>query len=188
MKSDLRKSMSERRAALEQEQAKAMNEIIYSRLHAHHALERAEDILVYLSFRSEIETRPLIDQWLKEKRRVYVPVMQPESRSILPVQIDEDHWNLPVNAYGIQEPKLEGAAILPVEKLDLVIVPGLAFDIQGFRLGYGGGYYDRLIPRLRNDAYTLALCYDFQLVESVPVGPFDQKVQTILTELREENQ
>lgn len=187
MKQNLRKTMRQKRSALEKTQAEAMNQIIYERVFQHESLSGADHILAYLSFRSEIDTRPLIDRWLKEKRRVYVPVMQPETRTILPVRIFEGYRMLPVNDYGIQEPDLVGAEILDVEALDLVIVPGLAFDSRGYRLGYGGGYYDRMLPELRKGARTLALCYDFQIVESVPIGPYDQSVQTILTELREEN-
>jgi len=187
MKQDLRKIMREKRRTLESQEAVAMNEAIYQRLFQHEALADADHILVYLSFRSEIDTRPLIDRWLQEKRHIYVPVMQPETRTILPVRIFKDYKDLPVNSYGIQEPALDDAEILDVKSLDLVIVPGLAFDSRGYRLGYGGGYYDRLLLRLRNEARTLALCYDFQMVDAVPIGPHDRQVQTILTELREEN-
>lgn len=186
MKGDLRKCMKEKRAALSEEEALQKNQAIHSKLLASSVLEEAEKILVYLSFDHEIDTRPLIDRWLEEKRQVYVPVMEAETRSIFPVRIFEGYRNLPKNNYGIQEPSLDEASVLDVGQLDLVIVPGLAFDKLGNRLGYGGGYYDRFIPKLSETAKTVALCYGFQLVEEVPVDPFDQKIQLILTELQEE--
>lgn len=186
MKRDLRKFMKEKRAALSKEEALQKDQAIHNKLLASSILEQAEKILIYLSFDHEIDTRPLIDRWIEEKRQVYVPVMEPETRTIYPVRIFKDYRNLPKNYYGIQEPKLDKASILEVDQLDLVIVPGLAFDKRGNRLGYGGGYYDRFIPKLSETAKTVALCYGFQMVEEVPVDPFDQKVQLILTELQEE--
>jgi 5-formyltetrahydrofolate cyclo-ligase len=158
---------------------------MHQRLFASQALDQAEKILVYLSFGSEIDTHPLIDRWLEEGREVYVPVMVPKTRKIVPVRIFSDYRDLPQNAYGIQEPCLKEGERLAIDQLDLVIVPGLAFDSCGYRVGYGGGYYDRLIPKLKASARTLALCYGFQLVDRVPADDFDEPVQYILSEDQE---
>jgi 5-formyltetrahydrofolate cyclo-ligase len=186
MKSELRKEMIQRRSALSKTEVDQKTQKIHHALLQHEAVKDAQVILVYLSFRDEIDTRLLIDYWLAENRRVYVPVMKPKTKSLVPVRIGKDFRDLPTNSFGIQEPPLVGGEIVMLEELDLVLVPGLAFDRAGNRLGYGGGYYDRLLPQLRTDASSIALGYDFQVIEQVPVGPFDYPIGALITECWEE--
>lgn len=186
MKRELRKEMIRLRSMLSKTEVKQKTEKIHRILLQHEAVKQAQAILVYLNFGDEIDTRCLIDTWLKEERKVYVPVMKPKTKTIVPVRIDGGFRELPTNSYGIQEPPLEGAETAAYEELDLVLVPGLAFDRQGNRLGYGGGYYDRLLPQLRNDADTIAVGYEFQVIEQVPIGPFDYPIHILITECLEE--
>jgi 5-formyltetrahydrofolate cyclo-ligase len=87
--------------------------------------------------------------------------------------------SLELSVFGVAQPKREGADIIPPEKLDLVIVPGVAFDKGKNRLGFGMGYYDSFLSNTK--AYRLALAYDFQIVESIPVSEHDQKMDSIMT-------
>jgi 5-formyltetrahydrofolate cyclo-ligase len=187
MKRELRKEMIQRRSALSKTEAKQKTQKIHQVLLRQESVKRAQSILVYLNFGDEIDTRPVIDLWLRENRRIYVPVMKPKTRILVPVRIDHGFRELPVNSFGIQEPPLEGAETALLEELDLVIVPGLAFDQAGNRLGYGGGYYDRLLPQLRFDASAIAMGYAFQVIDQVPVGLFDYPIQTLITECWEDD-
>ncbi len=174
------------RSALSKTEVKQKTEKIHQNLMQHEAMKQAQTILVYLNFGDEIDTRSLIDTWLRDNRKVYVPVMKPKTRILVPVRIDGGFRELPTNSYGIQEPSLKGAETALYEELDLVLVPGLAFDRRGNRLGYGGGYYDRLLPQLRSDAQTIAMAYAFQVIEQVPIEPFDCPIHTLITECLEE--
>ena len=186
MKEALRKEMIQLRSAQSMAEANQKTQKIHQALLQQQSVKDAQTILVYLNFGDEIETRSLIDLWLTEDRRVFVPVMKPKTRILVPVRIGKDFRDLPINRFGIQEPPLVGGETVLLKELDLVIVPGLAFDTGGNRLGYGGGYYDRLLPQLRIDASTIALGYEFQVIEQVPVGPFDCLIQTLITECWEE--
>lgn len=188
MKQEVRKEMIQRRSALSKAEAKQKTKKIHQGLLEQDGVKQAQSILVYLNFGDEIDTRSLIDKWLGENRRVYVPVMKPKTRILVPVRIDHNFRDLPTNSFGIQEPPLQGGETALLDDLDLVIVPGLAFDREGNRLGYGGGYYDRLLPQLRVDAKTIAMGYAFQVIEQVPVGPYDYPIQTLITESWEEQQ
>jgi 5-formyltetrahydrofolate cyclo-ligase len=84
---------------------------------------------------------------------------------------------------GIAEP-LPHCPPLAFEAVDWVLVPGVAFDTHGHRLGYGGGYYDRLLPLLRDDAHRVAGAFDLQIVDRVPIAPHDRPLDAILTETR----
>ncbi|HXF36758.1 MAG TPA: 5-formyltetrahydrofolate cyclo-ligase, partial [Actinomycetota bacterium] len=83
-------------------------------------------------------------------------------------------------AYGALEPA--GGEVLSPQELDAVVVPGLAFDRRGYRVGYGGGFFDRFLPRTRPDAFRVGICFHLQLVEEVPHGAGDEPVDAVVTE------
>ncbi len=90
--------------------------------------------------------------------------------------------DLQVARFGLLEPKPETLRPVDPQELDLVIVPGVAFDREGFRIGFGAGYYDRFLPKLRKDSVLISLVYDFQLMPKVPREPHDIAVHWIITE------
>jgi len=155
--------------------------------------KNSESIFCFLSFRSEVETKMLLEDALKTKK-VYVPYVNKEDDFMYPVRI----YNLndfDVNKFGIREPRgrfhLEGLIHRPalVDKLhqkeaspvDLAIVPGVAFDRKGYRIGYGKGYYDKFF-----NAFTvkskIGMAFSLQIIESVPFKDHDIPVDMIVTE------
>ncbi len=129
---------------------------------------------VYLSFSSEAPTDKLIENLLSAGVRVYCPRV--EGKQMQAVAYGED---FSLSAYGIREPLGE-----PFEgEIDAVIVPLLAVDTQGNRLGYGGGYYDGFL-RKHTQAKRIAYCFDFQVETQVPAEEWDEKMQYIVTDKR----
>lgn len=146
--------------------------------------EKYRTIMFFVSFRSEVETREMIEESLARGKRVLVPKSLPEERVLVPSQLLDFEKDLVPGYYDIPEPHPE--ALRPVEpsEIDLLIVPGVAFDLQGNRLGYGGGYYDRFFERLRPGVPLVALAFELQIIPRVPVEPWDRRMDWLVTEER----
>lgn len=137
-------------------------------------------VFVYVSFGDEIETRGIIDSFIKEKCEVFVPLCREkgemEAKRI--VSLSE----LTPGKYGIPEPP-ESAETIDPSELSLIVVPGLAFGRDFSRLGRGAGYYDRFLEKAEK-ATKVALCREMNLYETVPCEEHDRKVDIIVTEER----
>ena len=150
--------------------------IIQERLYALEAYRKAEAVLCYVSCRNEPETRPLIIRALEEGKKVGVPRVEGPSRMrFLRIrslsELAEGH-------FGVMEPSGES-----LEELTegFVITPGLAFDRKMARLGYGGGYYDAWFAAHGWGVISCGIGYDFQLVDKVPCGPKDCRLDQVIT-------
>lgn len=140
-------------------------------------------VLTYVSFRQEVITGKIIDRLLEEDRTVYVPYCKKQEKNLGWAKINDRNKDLAKGTYGILEPRkeLRGNSCL-VEEIDLVLVPGIVFTRAGNRIGYGGGYYDRLLSKLGSSCLTIGLTYDKLLVEKLPVEKHDRRVDYIVTE------
>lgn len=138
--------------------------------------QQAKTVMFYMSIRNEVDLKRAINQAWQEGKRVFFPrVHQTEIEA---VQIDD--WDqLQLGAYQIQEPAPELPAT-QMDEVDLVLVPGAAFDLSGYRLGYGGGYYDRLFARFP-DLVRMGIAYPKQIVQTVYPEPHDQPLDYLLT-------
>jgi len=129
--------------------------------------------MLYYSHRKEVDTKPIINHLLNLSKIVLLPRVK--GPDILPIQI-HDLENLYIGYGGIKEPRgnvYEG-------KIDVVIVPAVAFDIHGYRLGYGKGYYDRFLPKIE-PVIKVGLAFDFQILDKIPHDPYDVKIDYIIT-------
>ncbi len=141
--------------------------------------EKAETIALYCSMPEEVETDRLIIKLLEEKKTVCVPLVTGKKMLFIRIRSLEDLKN--TGSFGIREPVYRREDVLPADKIELAVFPGLAFDKDGNRLGYGGGYYDRAFTR--NDAAEkIAFCFSCQLLDRVPSEAHDLKVDKIITE------
>lgn len=147
---------------------------IVAALAAHPAFRAANTILLYHSLKDEVDTHAFIRKWSREKR-ILLPVVTGDDLELRLYTGPED---LTVGAYGIEEPT--GARFTDYAAIGLIVVPGVAFDRDGNRLGRGKGYYDRLLPRIPS-AYKIGICFPFQLVDEVPAEPFDIRMDEIIT-------
>ncbi|MFC2174363.1 5-formyltetrahydrofolate cyclo-ligase [archaeon] len=149
---------------------------IAERLFEQPEYKQAKKILLYFSIGSEVDTCRILKDAL-ETKEVYLPYVDGDRMGFSRVKSLRD---LEPGEYGIPEPvnKEENNP----EIIDLVIVPGIAFDETGHRVGYGGGYYDRFLPMAK--ANTIALAYDVQVIKDIPAEHHDQPVKKIVTEKR----
>jgi 5-formyltetrahydrofolate cyclo-ligase len=181
LKRQMRAEAAVRRAS--QADAEHLSREIFRRLAALPEYAAAATVLVYLDIRSEVRTRWFLPSAWAAGKRVAVPFCE-ESRLGL---FRLDHLDqLAPGAMGILEPKsdlrtLADKRIAPAD-LDLIVVPGLSFDRRGGRLGYGKGYYDKLLHEVRGDAAKVAVCFECQLAAEIPALPHDVRMDLIVTE------
>ncbi|HEX8200318.1 MAG TPA: 5-formyltetrahydrofolate cyclo-ligase [Isosphaeraceae bacterium] len=139
----------------------------------------AGTVLMYATaFPEEIATGPLLAEALRRGKRLVCPRVDWPARRLRLHEVEDPRADLIRGRAGIPEPAPERPEVEP-SAIDWVLVPGLAFDTRGFRLGRGAGHYDRLLPRLRPDAPRWALTLDAQWVEDLPVEPHDQPLDGI---------
>lgn len=144
-----------------------------SRLEAHPAFRQAHTILLYHSLPDEVNTHDFIRKWSAQKQ-ILLPVVIGNDLELRRYTNPQD---LKKGAYGIEEPV--GEPFTDYASIDLAIIPGVAFDAQGNRLGRGKGYYDRLLPRLPH-TYKIGICFPFQLLEEVPTEALDVRMDEVL--------
>jgi 5-formyltetrahydrofolate cyclo-ligase len=140
---------------------------------------RAKSVAAFSSIQGEVDTLTLLEGVLKAGKKLYLPRVS-KDRSQLGFYEVKDLTKLEPGAFGILEPQPRRPA--RVGDLDMMILPGLAFDRRGSRLGFGKGYYDRILPSLKKSALSVGLCYSFQVIDRVPVNGADVPVKALLHE------
>ena len=141
--------------------------------------KKSKKIFTYISFGSEVDTIKLIKYSFSNNKEVYVPKINKQTKDMIALKIHNFN-NMSVDKWGIIEPKSVDKSNMGTD-FDLIIMPGIAFDKQGNRIGYGGGYYDKYISKLNNASNLLALAYDFQIIQDIESESHDIKVDFILT-------
>lgn len=183
-KAQIRREFLEARLALGAE-ATERGAAAQRSLLSHPAFRGAASLMVYLSFRGEVPCSLVIETALAEGKVVTAPVTVPRERRLVPHRLTGDPGELRPGAYGILEPDPAGCRPFPPGEIDLVVVPGVAFDDRGGRLGYGGGYYDRFLRLDAPQATRAALAFDVQVAgESLPLDAYDARVDFVFTETR----
>ncbi len=176
------KLLAKRDALSAQERLKKSGEIV-SRLLKQPIIIEAKNIFTYVSFRSEVETHEMINIFLDQGKAVSVPFTDTKKKMIIPSIIKSVKNDLVPGTFGIFEPVAEKLCPMLVDDIDIVIMPGAVFSYKGFRIGYGGGFYDRFLQKRSIPTYALA--FDFQIIDEVPFSPqYDVKVDYIATEKR----
>ena len=137
-------------------------------------------VMLYLSMRSEVETDGLLEGLLHAGKQVCAPVVDTEQNCMIPRRIRNEKTDLVRHPYGMLEPS-PACPIFPIMQLQLIVVPGIAFDRKGYRLGYGKGFYDRFLVDCPN-AVLIGLAYQIQVVEDTFPEAWDVPVQHIFTE------
>lgn len=183
-KSTLRKIMQNKRNDLTRKEIQLKSQKLFQQLYRLPLYQDSSCIMSYVSIGQEVFTHEFIIQALKEGKKIIVPVTKPDTRELLLSQVLHFKEDLTIGHWGLLEPKKEAMRPVPSSELDLILVPGLAFTMDGFRLGYGGGYYDRFLSTLEKKPPTIGLSFELQLVDEFPVEDFDIPVDFILTEKR----
>ncbi len=180
----LRKELLKRRDAIPVEVRRAKDRVIGGRLASLDEIIHAKVSFLFASFRSEVDTLGVAEELLQSGRRIVFPKVDKERRFLLLYEVHKLEELIP-GYMGIPEPSvLTGERAVDIHGVDLVIVPGAGFDSEGNRIGYGGGYYDRLLSSLSPEVPIVAPAYEEQIVGSVPAEAHDIKVNIIVTDRR----
>ena len=182
-KSRIRQDVLTKRDSLDPDIRKAKDDRIKERLFSLAEFQQAPILFLFASFRSEVSTSAQIAEALSLGKRVILPSVDPLNKELRLYEI-KGLSELSTGYMGIPEPAVAEDRERDINDVTLVIMPGAAFDLKGNRLGYGGGYYDRLLSRLRRKIPLVALAYEEQLLESLPAGPHDIRVHMIVTDKR----
>ena len=181
-KEAIRKELLEKRSTLSDTDVHKMSTRIHEYLFESTIFYQAKQIMTYLSYPKEVQTDNLVSKALNLQKKVSIPVCVKEERDLIPSLIP-DLTLVEQGYFGLREPKKEWIDPVAVDQLDLIIVPGVAFNLQGNRIGHGKGYYDRFLAKVPNHVPKIALAYQFQVLrKSWNVDSWDVPVDGILTE------
>lgn len=139
----------------------------------------ARTVLFYASLPGEVDTFAMTRQALQLKKQVALPVIVRDQKKMIPTLIDSLD-DVTCGSYGICQPNQDASKTVDVADIDMVIVPGLAFDRRNNRLGRGAGYYDRFLPGLPKTAKTVGIAFDFQVVDSLPTEEHDVPLDLVI--------
>ncbi len=147
-------------------------------------VRNSSTISTYLHTGSEVRTKEIVEWAISNGKRLVVPISDRANKILIFSQIKSPERELERSSYGIPEPKREFRRPVPLEEADVVLIPGVAWDKSGYRIGYGAGYYDRSINAVRRRVMKIGLAYEFQFVPKVPRSRYDRRVDKIATERR----
>jgi 5-formyltetrahydrofolate cyclo-ligase len=177
-KKNIRKKMLEQRDSQSVDECASNNTAIMKRLLEEDHVQKAEVIALYMAKGSEVQTREIIAKLIEMGKKICLPVVGDNNH--LDLYLFESFDALKKGKFGVLEPENKRE---PSKLPDVIIIPGVAFGLCMHRLGYGKGYYDRLLAKL--PSYRIGICFDFQLVEELPKHEDDQRMHRIITEKRE---
>ena len=177
IKSELRKSPKELRNKMPQKEAAQLSLSAAKRFISSELYKNSKIIMLYWPIGNETDTRYILEEIYKDKKIAVLPVTDPQTDSILPVCINK-YTEMAEGAYKIQEPK--DKITIKKEDIDVVIVPGIAFDRTGARVGFGKGCYDRFLKNTK--AKKIGYCYAYQITDKILSDDFDINMDCLITE------
>lgn len=183
VKREIRKKILSIRDSLSEEDIDKYSFLIKENFFSLPEVEKAQNFFIFVNFRSEVKTIPIINELINKDKKIIVPYSDIENKRLILCYINSIS-ELKIGNYGILEPDINNSRRADLKDIDLAVIPGSAFDESGGRVGYGGGFYDRVIPDLRSDVPKIALAFDFQVIEKVPMGYYDKRMDIIVTEKR----
>lgn len=180
-KISLRKEIVNIRKSMNKDNKTLKDKILSEKLFESEEYIASEIVFIYVSMHDEIDTIKIINKLFKDGKRVAVPKVfkYPKKMEALEIKSLDDLTE--VGDFGVLEPNISAGNLS--SEIDLTIVPGLAFDKEGNRLGYGGGFYDKFFETYKTSK-KIALCYDYQIVTNIYNMEYDKKVDKIITENR----
>lgn len=172
-KQEVRTKIKQLRTLVDQADKISAADAVFARLEETAAFQLAEKILMYHSLPDELDTRRFLQKW-KSHKKFFLPRVNGVNLELLPF----DESRLEIGSFHIEEPK--GDDLHPVEEIEMIVVPGVAFDRKGHRLGRGKGFYDRLLKEAK--ATKIGVGYEFQLVDEIPTEEHDVAMDIVITE------
>jgi len=176
-KAQIRSKILLRLKIQKEEDRSRKSKLIKGKLLRNKVFKKAKIIMFYIAFGGEVNTEEMIREAKKIGKLICVPICRKDKETMQPAML-VDHAKLKKGPYGVLEPVTE--AMVKPEDLDLVIVPGLAFDKKGRRLGRGKGCYDRFLSTFSDDLPSIGLAFDFQILPLIPTTSYDVSVKEII--------
>lgn len=178
----IRQQIRLRRKSLTHEQQTQAAQQAAARMMGFAPVVEAQTVAAFLSFDGELDTRPLIEGLWRAGKKIYLPVLHPFSAGNLLFLRYFPDSDLVLNHFKIHEPALDVRHVLPLNKLDVLITPLVAFDTTGQRLGMGGGFYDRTLQNWRaHGLFPVGYAHDCQQVDALPVEEWDIPLPAVIT-------
>lgn len=179
-KNKLRKEIREKRDRIPISDRKNRSKVIAKKFFLTDYYTKSRNILAYYPFGSEIDTSLVIIRALKNNKSIILPKVF--ERELKLYYLDKLSEQLEKGEYGIMEPIPRFCRPAKIKDIDLAIIPGLGFDKNLNRLGYGGGFYDRLLALIPSKTKRIALCFDIQIIDKIPTIKHDIKIDVLITE------
>ena len=180
LKKNIRKILQDKRDNLQIPFRKEISKIIAGKFFNTDYYIDANNILIYYPFRSEVDTTIVIKKALKDNKNIILPRVSGQRLELF--YVNDPKKQLKKGAYGIMEPNAALCRKAEITGIDLAVVPGIGFDKNLNRLGYGGGFYDKLLPHIPKGVKKIALCFDIQVIDMIPVSKNDIKVDLLITD------
>lgn len=183
----IRKEILRLRNLINGEELEEKSSAIMRRLMDTEEFKASKTIMCYMDFKNEVKTVDFMKLCLMLRKRVAVPLVQKIEggrKELIACEVRDLDSELEPGTYGILEPRKDAVREVPPDEIDLVVVPGVVFDLKKNRIGYGAGYYDRFLKKTRNDCSRIAVAFDIQIVDEVPVEGHDEQMGMIITESR----
>ena len=169
-----------KRITNKREEVRQKSDRIMSTLFSTKDYKQAKIVMFYVDMRNEVMTKDAIEKTLANGKRVVVPRVK-SGYGLLAIEINGLNELVPGTFGVLEPPKKEEIAL---KDIDVVVIPGVAFDKKGYRIGYGGGYYDNFLPKLKSDTKRIAVAFEMQMMASIPTELHDVNMDMIITEKR----
>ena len=183
MKGEIRKAVLQKRDAIPAAVKREKDALVREQVSAIPEFISARTVIFYAAFRSEVWTQTLMEESLRDGKRVVLPKVNTEEHSLILYEV-KNMDELTPGYMGIPEPPQMDERRVGIDDADLVVIPGAGFDCEGNRLGYGAGYYDALLSQRKKKSPVVALAYEEQIVDAIPAEQHDVKVDMIVTDKR----
>ena len=183
-KQEIRTQIESALSAMDEKEIARYNQSIENRLFEFANFLEARIALLYMASSNEVQTHSIIRRSFNYNKLVVLPAFDPSSFEATLMKVDDIDRDLVKGPRGISEPDPKRCKKVPIECIDIAIIPGFALDEKGGRIGSGRGYYDRLIPKLPITTRKVALAFEAQIVAQVPMESHDKHVDIIITEDR----
>ena len=181
-KKHLREKYKLIRRSIPQNDKDILDSGVYKNVMNSNFVHESNKICIFISFGSELDTHKIIKSLIELKKEVYVPITNPKTKC-LDISRIYSFDDLEIGFYNILTPKKSKIHLIDKNKLDIVFTPGLIFDKRGYRIGFGGGYYDRFFSNLNPSIAKVGLVYSqFVTDRDLPIDEYDEKINFLITE------
>lgn len=171
------------RNKMDVEEVRKLSDEIMSKLTRLPIYRESQTIMLYLDFNNEVISYNIIKECLEMGKRVLVPFCVKSDMRIVPTEIKDLNLSLREHNMGYMEPREEYVRPVSKDEIDLIVLPGIAFDKKGYRIGFGAGYYDRFLGSLNFKVPTVGVAYNYQVLDTfLVVEPHDMPVDYVITE------